>query len=142
MQSSQWLSIAVGHMSYVAADEEKPKTPEAVPKSEHINAVDDDATASPSAPADSSSAAADGSASTAAASSASATRPKPPVSRVSNQRVTLLYRLVEGACPHSFGFNAARLAGLSEQVVHTGFLKARELERLELVKQIRYVMSS
>lgn len=140
MQSSQWLSIAVGHMSYVAADEEKPKTPEVVPKSEHINAVDADSTASP-APADSSSAAADGSASTTAASSASATRPKPPVSRVSNQRVTLLYRLVEGACPHSFGFNAARLAGLSEQVVHTGFLKARELERLELVKQIRYIMT-
>ena len=114
-QSSRWLTIAVGHMSYVAAsDEEKEKEKEK--SDEPVEAA-----ASSSEPS----------------ADATATQPKPQPARVSNQRVTLLYRLVDGACPHSFGFNAGRLAGLPEQVVQTGFLKARELERLEFVKQIR-----
>ena len=111
-------------MSYVAASDEEnsdsSSKAEVMPKDEHADANAVDGVSSSAEP------------------SANATRPKPQPGRVSNQRVTLLYRLVDGACPHSFGFNAARLAGLPEQVVQTGFLKARELERLELVKQIRY----
>ena len=30
--------------------------------------------------------------------------------------ITFLYKFVDGACPKSYGFNAARLAGLPEEV--------------------------
>ena len=33
-----------------------------------------------------------------------------------NENVTFLYKLVEGACPNSFGMNVGRLAGLPQQV--------------------------
>ena len=32
------------------------------------------------------------------------------------ESITFLYRFVEGACPKSYGFNVARLAGLPQQV--------------------------
>lgn len=32
------------------------------------------------------------------------------------ESITFLYKFVEGACPKSYGFNAARLAGLSPEV--------------------------
>ena len=32
------------------------------------------------------------------------------------ERITFLYRFVEGACPKSYGFNVARLAGLPQRV--------------------------
>jgi DNA mismatch repair protein MSH6 len=42
--------------------------------------------------------------------------------------VTLLYKLAEGACPSSFGFNAARLAGLPEELVQHARRQARKLQ--------------
>ncbi len=30
--------------------------------------------------------------------------------------ITFLYKFVEGACPKSYGFNAARLAGIPDEV--------------------------
>lgn len=30
--------------------------------------------------------------------------------------ITFLYKFVEGACPKSYGFNAAKLAGLPQEV--------------------------
>lgn len=41
------------------------------------------------------------------------------------ESVTLLYKLASGRCPKSFGFNAAKLAGLPAQVV----VRARELSK-------------
>lgn len=33
-----------------------------------------------------------------------------------NETITFLYKFVSGACPKSYGFNAARLAGLPDEV--------------------------
>ena len=35
----------------------------------------------------------------------------------SQETITFLYKFVGGACPKSYGFNAARLASLPEQVI-------------------------
>ncbi|XP_050303383.1 probable DNA mismatch repair protein Msh6 isoform X2 [Anthonomus grandis grandis] len=43
----------------------------------------------------------------------------------SEETVTLLYKLAQGRCPKSFGFNAAKLAGLPPKIVS----KARELSK-------------
>ena len=34
----------------------------------------------------------------------------------SKETITFLYKFITGACPKSYGFNAARLAGLSDDV--------------------------
>ena len=34
----------------------------------------------------------------------------------SQETITFLYKFVDGACPKSYGFNAARLADLPEEV--------------------------
>lgn len=34
----------------------------------------------------------------------------------SRETITFLYKLTDGPCPKSYGFNAARLAGLSDDV--------------------------
>ena len=34
----------------------------------------------------------------------------------SKETITFLYKFVKGACPKSYGFNAARLAGIPDQV--------------------------
>lgn len=47
----------------------------------------------------------------------------------SQETITFLYKFISGACPKSYGFNAARLAGLPEEVIQSGHRKAREFER-------------
>lgn len=47
----------------------------------------------------------------------------------SQETITFLYKFVSGACPKSYGFNAARLANLPEEVIRCGHDKAREFER-------------
>lgn len=47
----------------------------------------------------------------------------------SQETITFLYKFVSGACPKSYGFNAARLANLPEEVIQCGQAKAREFER-------------
>lgn len=47
----------------------------------------------------------------------------------SQETITFLYKFVSGACPKSYGFNAARLANLPEEVIQCGHAKAREFER-------------
>lgn len=42
--------------------------------------------------------------------------------------ITFLYKFVEGACPKSYGFNAAQLAGLPYKVVSEARRKAVEFE--------------
>lgn len=34
----------------------------------------------------------------------------------SKETITFLYKFVKGACPKSYGFNAARLAGIPDEV--------------------------
>lgn len=45
------------------------------------------------------------------------------------ETITFLYKFISGACPKSYGFNAARLANLPEEVIQCGHEKAREFER-------------
>ncbi|XP_013373023.1 PREDICTED: DNA mismatch repair protein Msh6 [Chinchilla lanigera] len=48
----------------------------------------------------------------------------------SQETITFLYKFVKGACPKSYGFNAARLANLPEEVIQKGHRKAREFEKM------------
>ncbi|KAM6922733.1 DNA mismatch repair protein Msh6 [Lycodopsis pacificus] len=47
----------------------------------------------------------------------------------SQETITFLYKFITGACPKSYGFNAARLASLPEAVIQSGHRKAREFEK-------------
>ncbi|XP_056147296.1 DNA mismatch repair protein Msh6 [Lampris incognitus] len=47
----------------------------------------------------------------------------------SQETITFLYKFIAGACPKSYGFNAARLANLPEEVIQLGHRKAREFEK-------------
>ncbi|MBN3320183.1 MSH6 protein, partial [Atractosteus spatula] len=47
----------------------------------------------------------------------------------SQETITFLYKFICGACPKSYGFNAARLANIPEDVIQTGHRKAKEFER-------------
>ncbi|XP_061600826.1 DNA mismatch repair protein Msh6 isoform X2 [Cololabis saira] len=47
----------------------------------------------------------------------------------SQETITFLYKFITGACPKSYGFNAARLASLPEEVIQAGHKKAREFEK-------------
>ncbi|XP_077437826.1 DNA mismatch repair protein Msh6 [Vanacampus margaritifer] len=47
----------------------------------------------------------------------------------SQETITFLYKFISGACPKSYGFNAARLASLPEKVIQSGHRKAREFEK-------------
>ncbi|XP_015590285.1 probable DNA mismatch repair protein Msh6 [Cephus cinctus] len=48
---------------------------------------------------------------------------------VSQETVTFLYKLSEGACPKSYGFNAARLAGIPQSITKRAHDIASRLER-------------
>ncbi|MFT7806013.1 DNA mismatch repair protein Msh6 [Arapaima gigas] len=47
----------------------------------------------------------------------------------SQETITFLYKFIPGACPKSYGFNAARLASIPDDVIQLGHKKAREFER-------------
>ncbi|XP_068597321.1 DNA mismatch repair protein Msh6 [Brachionichthys hirsutus] len=47
----------------------------------------------------------------------------------SRETITFLYKFITGACPKSYGFNAARLACLPEEVIQSGHKKAQEFEK-------------
>ncbi|PVD32426.1 hypothetical protein C0Q70_07860 [Pomacea canaliculata] len=46
----------------------------------------------------------------------------------SQETITFLYKFVKGACPKSYGFNAARLASIPEEVIRCAIAKSREFE--------------
>lgn len=48
---------------------------------------------------------------------------------VSEEAVTFLYKLAEGSCPKSYGFNAARLAGLPKNIIANAREVAIKLEQ-------------
>lgn len=58
----------------------------------------------------------------------------------SQETITFLYKFISGACPKSYGFNAARLASLPEEVIQSGHRKAREFERSTIsLRLFKYV---
>lgn len=52
----------------------------------------------------------------------------PPSEPGGAEEVTFLYKLLDGACPKSYGTNVARLAGLPDCVVRRAAAKAAESE--------------
>jgi len=50
---------------------------------------------------------------------------------ITQENITFLYKLVEGPCPKSHGFNAAKLAGLPDSIIRRGYAKARQFEANE-----------
>lgn len=48
--------------------------------------------------------------------------------KVTEENVTFLYKLSEGACPKSYGFNAARLAGIPAAITKRAQDIATKLE--------------
>lgn len=56
----------------------------------------------------------------------------------SKETITFLYKFVEGACPKSYGFNAARLANIPEEVIRIAIDKARQFEEnVERIKMFK-----
>lgn len=59
----------------------------------------------------------------------------------SQENITFLYKFITGACPKSYGFNAARLANLPEEVIQSGHRKAREFETSTVnLRLFKYVL--
>lgn len=54
----------------------------------------------------------------------------------SQETITFLYKFVKGACPKSYGFNAARLADIPEEVIQKGHKKAKEFEKAVLSMKV------
>ncbi|XP_051937293.1 DNA mismatch repair protein Msh6 isoform X1 [Hippocampus zosterae] len=54
----------------------------------------------------------------------------------SQETITFLYKFISGACPKSYGFNAARLASLPEMVIQSGHRKAREFEKSTMSRRL------
>lgn len=53
---------------------------------------------------------------------------------VSQETVTFLYKLGEGACPKSYGFNAARLAGVPLLITNRAHEISKRLEQETIQK--------
>lgn len=45
------------------------------------------------------------------------------------ETVTFLYKFAPGACPKSYGFNAARLGGIPSHITRLGSERAKQLEK-------------
>ena len=48
---------------------------------------------------------------------------------IKEETITFLYKLSSGACPKSYGFNAAKLAGIPRDVTTRAQVVARTIER-------------
>ena len=67
---------------------------------------------------------------------------QPEHSGRSPESIVFLYKLVQGACPKSYGFHAARLAGLESDVIGRALAKAELMERcMERVQMFRQVFA-
>lgn len=59
------------------------------------------------------------------------------------ETITFLYKFTKGACPKSYGFNAARLANLPEEVIKVAVHKAREFEESQdRLRQLNFFWKS
>lgn len=52
------------------------------------------------------------------------------------ETVTFLYKIKDGACPRSYGFNAARLASLPHAIIHRGQHVSRTIETDTLCRKV------
>ncbi|CAH1773939.1 unnamed protein product [Owenia fusiformis] len=60
----------------------------------------------------------------------------------SQETITFLYKFIGGACPKSYGFNAARLADLPNEIILRGQKKAIEFEEsIEKLKLFRSIVN-
>lgn len=50
------------------------------------------------------------------------------------ESVTFLYKIASGVCPKSYGFNAAKLAGLDRRIIVRGRDIAKNLEEETLLR--------
>lgn len=57
---------------------------------------------------------------------------------VDQESITFLYKLEEGNCPKSYGFNAARLAGLPQNIISRARNIAKDLEKRAKNRQVIY----
>lgn len=55
------------------------------------------------------------------------------------ETITFLYKFVKGACPKSYGFNAARLANIPDEVISVAHKKAKEFQ--QSLDKLRYFRS-
>ena len=55
---------------------------------------------------------------------------------ISQENITFLYKLSEGAAPKSHGFNAAKLAGLPHDIIRAGHAKAKQFEQEEKQREL------
>jgi DNA mismatch repair protein MSH6 len=49
--------------------------------------------------------------------------------QIPEETITFLYKLTAGACPKSYGFNAARLAGIPKDITRRAHHISKKLER-------------
>ncbi|XP_048590320.1 DNA mismatch repair protein Msh6-like [Nematostella vectensis] len=60
----------------------------------------------------------------------------------SKETITFLYKFVRGDCPKSYGFNAARLAGIPGQIITVAVQKSRKFEEtMDQVKMFREILT-
>lgn len=52
------------------------------------------------------------------------------------ETITFLYKFIKGACPKSYGFNAAKLANIPEEVIKKGHKKAKEFEKTTVALRV------
>lgn len=55
---------------------------------------------------------------------------------ITQENITFLYKLTQGAAPKSHGFNAAKLAGLPLNIIRAGYAKSKQFERREKEKEL------
>ena len=60
---------------------------------------------------------------------------------ITQENITFLYKLTDGAAPKSHGFNAAKLAGLPPDIIREGYKMAKQFERREKEKEVFQEMS-
>ena len=52
--------------------------------------------------------------------------------------ITFLYQLCPGPCPKSYGFNAAKLAGIALEIIRKAHEKAKEFETFSKTNQLLF----
>ena len=56
----------------------------------------------------------------------------------SEESIIFLYQFTEGACPKSYGFHAARLAGLDRRIISRDYQRSKEMEaRMDSIRLSR-----
>ena len=55
---------------------------------------------------------------------------------VTKENVTFLYKYSAGACPKSYGFNAAKLAGMNIDIIRRAYELSRQVEAKALERRI------